>query len=36
MDPRPKTRAYKVMNTDIVDIDGSSMFGALCFNDKTS
>lgn len=36
MDPRPKVRAYRVMNTDIVDIDGSSMFGALCFHDKTS
>ena len=36
MDPRPKARAFKVMNTDPADIDGSAMFGALCWKDKTS
>jgi hypothetical protein len=37
MDPRPKTRAYKVMNTDLSnDVNGSTFFGALCWKDKTS
>jgi hypothetical protein len=36
MDPRPKARAFKIMNTDPLPTDGSSMFGALCWHDKTS
>lgn len=37
MDPRPKARAFKVMNTDSSsNVDGSTFFGGLCWQDRTS
>ena len=37
MDPRPKIRAFSVLNTDpAVDIPAGSKFGSLCFKTKTT
>lgn len=36
MDPRPKSRAFKILNTDSVDIAANPKFGALCFKTKTT
>src|SRR3954451_6666947 len=36
MDPRPKSRAYKILNTDPANINGTTMFGGLCWKDKTT
>ena len=37
MDPRPKIRAFSVLNTDpAVDVPAGSKFGSLCFKTKTT
>jgi hypothetical protein len=35
MDPRPKTRAFKILNADISN-DYNADFGLVCFKDKTT
>jgi hypothetical protein len=35
MDPRPKTRAFKILNADLSN-DYNADFGLVCFKDKTT
>jgi hypothetical protein len=34
MDPRPKTRAYRVLNAD--GVDHNALFGLVCFKERTT
>ncbi|MCW2967240.1 MAG: hypothetical protein JWM71_1012 [Solirubrobacteraceae bacterium] len=36
MDPRPKTRAFKILNTGPASVASGTKFGSLCFKDSTT